>query len=155
MKKIIIICIGALVLIGAGIGGTFAFLSMRHHNASAANAATPALKPIYFAQLADVVVSVPADSNSPPNTYIDITLQFSTFDQNAVTTFTNLQPIIKAQVINLLMAQTGKSFTDPSTHDALIKNCLDIANQVLNARANYTPPNPFTGAYITNLVEQE
>jgi hypothetical protein len=25
---------------------------------------------------------------------------------------------------------------------------------VLNKAANYTPPNPFTAGYITNLVEQ-
>ena|SRR5271157_2431364 len=155
MKKVILICIGAVALLGAGVGGTFAFLGMSHHNASATKSKMPAPKPIYFAQLADVIVSVPADSNGPADSYIDITLQFSTFDQNAVTTFTNLQPIIKAQVINLMMSQTSKSITDPTTHDSLSKQCLAIANQVLNTSANYTPPNPFTAAYITNLVEQD
>ncbi|MGP8026614.1 MAG: flagellar basal body-associated FliL family protein [Acidocella sp.] len=155
MKKVMLNGIIAVTMLGAGIGGTFAFLGMNHHNGSATAATMPAPKPIYFAQLDDVVVSVPTDSNNPANTYIDITLQFSTFDQNAVTTFTNLQPIIKSQVINLLMAQTSKSLTDPTTHDALSKQCLAIANQVLNTSANYTPPNPFTAAYITNLVEQD
>ncbi|MBB5373730.1 flagellar basal body-associated FliL family protein [Acidocella aromatica] len=154
MKKIILIAAGAVVLLAGGIGGTVAFLTLGHHHNAATPAAPAPPKPIYFAQLNDVVVSVPADSNDPASSYIQITLQFSTFDQNAVTTFTNLQPIIKAQVINLLMSQTAKSLTDPSTHDALSKNCLDIANTVLNSAANYTPPNPFTAAYITNLVEQ-
>lgn len=156
MKKIILIAAGAVVLLGGGIGGTVAFLTMGHHASSPAKAAPPPKpKPIYFAQLGDVVVSVPADdSDGAATTYVQITLQFSTFDQNAVTTFTNLQPIIKAQIINLLMAQTAKALIDPSTHAALAKHCLDISNQVLNASANYTPPNPFTAAYITNLVEQ-
>ena len=85
MKKVMLNGIIAITLLGAGIGGTFAFLGMNHHDGSAPTATVPAPKPIYFAQLADVVVSVPADSNNPANTYIDITLQFSTFDQNAVT----------------------------------------------------------------------
>jgi flagellar basal body-associated protein FliL len=156
MKKIILIAAGAVVLLAGGIGGTVAFLTMGHHGSS--SAAKPALppppKPIYFAQLADVVVSVPADTSDPTSSYIQITLQFSTFDQNAVTSFTTLQPIIKAQVINLLMTKTAKSLIAPAEHDALSKNCLDIANKVLNTDANYTPPNPFTAAYITNLVEQ-
>jgi flagellar basal body-associated protein FliL len=154
MKKIILIAAGTVVLLAGGVGGTIAFLTLGHHNNTATPAAPPPPKPIYFAQLNDVVVSVPADTNDPTSSYIQITLQFSTFDQNAVTTFTNLQPIIKAQVINLLMSQTAKSLTAPSTHDALSKTCLDIANKVLNTSANYTPPNPFTAAYITNLVEQ-
>ncbi|MCB5945814.1 flagellar basal body-associated protein FliL [Acidocella sp. KAb 2-4] len=154
MKKIIIIAAGTVVLLGAAIGGTVAYFTLGQHKETAAHPAPPPPKPIYFAALNDLVVSVPADSNDPTSAYIQITLQFSTFDQNAVTTFTNLQPIIKAQIINLLMAQTAKSLTDPSTHDALSKHCLDIANQVLNTSANYTPPNPFTAAYITNLVEQ-
>jgi flagellar basal body-associated protein FliL len=155
MKKIILIAAGAVVLLGGGIGGTVAFLTMGHHAGGPAKAAPPPPKPIYFAQLGDVVVSVPADgSDGAATTYVQITLQFSTFDQNAVTTFTNLQPIIKAQIINLLMAQTAKALVDPNTHAALAKDCLDISNQVLDASANYTPPNPFTAAYITNLVEQ-
>jgi flagellar basal body-associated protein FliL len=154
MKKIILIATGAVVLLAGGIGGTVAFLTMGHHNSASTPAAPPPPKPIYFAQLNDIVVSVPAGTDDPTSSYIQITLQFSTFDQNAVTTFTNLQPIVKAQIINLLMAQTAKSLTDPSTHDALSKNCLNIANKVLNTAANYTPPNPFTAAYITNLVEQ-
>lgn len=154
MKKIILIAVGAVVLLAGGIGGTVAFLTMGHHNNAATPAAPPPPKPIYFAQLDDIVVSVPADTNDSTGSYIQITLQFSTFDQKAVTTFTNLQPIVKAQIINMLMAQTAKSLITPSTHDALSKHCLDIANKVLNANANYTPPNPFTAAYITNLVEQ-
>lgn len=154
MKKIILIAAAAAVVLAGAIGGTVAFMTLRHHNGAASPAAPPPPKPIYFAQLNDLVVSVPADTNDSTTSYIEITLQFSTFDQNAVATFTNLQPIIKAQIINLLMTQTAKSLTDPSTHDTLSKNCLDIANKVLNTSANYNPPNPFTAAYITNLVEQ-
>jgi flagellar basal body-associated protein FliL len=152
MKKIILIAVVAVVLLGGGIGGTFFYLSM--HHAKTASKLPPPPKPIYFAQLADMVVTVPADTGDSTSTYVQITLQFSSFDTNAVTDFTNLQPIIKSQIIALLMSKTAKQLMDPSTHDDLTKSSLTITNQVLNKAANYTPPNPFTAAYITNLVEQ-
>ncbi len=150
MKKIILIAVTAVVLLGGGIGGVFAYLSLHHPK----QAAKTLPKPIYFAQLGDIVVTVPADTSDPTSTYVQITLQFSSFDTNALTSFDNLQPIIKSQVIALLMEKSAKELMDPATHDALSKSCLTIANQVLNKAANYTPPNPFTAAYITNLVEQ-
>lgn len=153
-KKIIIIAAATVVLLGGGIGGTMAYLSMRHPAASNKPAPPPAPKPILFAQLADLVVSVPADTTDSTPAYVQITLQFSTFDTNAVTDFGNLQPIIKAQIISLLMAQTAKSLMDPTTHDTLTKTCLAITNKVLNTAAAYSPPNPFTAGYITNIVEQ-
>jgi flagellar basal body-associated protein FliL len=154
MKKIILIAAGAAVVLSCGIG-TAAYLTMSHHSTKTAKAVPAPPKPIYFAQLADIVVSVPTDTNDSSNAYVQMTIQFSTFDQNAVTTFTNLEPIIKSQIISLLMAQTAKSLIDPGTHAALTKQCLDISNHVLNASANYNPPNPFTAGYITNLVEQD
>lgn len=152
MKKIILIA-AAIVLLGGGSGGALFYLSL-HRAAAMAHKPPPPPKPIYFAQLADLVVTVPADTNDPTSSYVQITLQFSSLDPNAVTAFGNLQPIIKAQVIALLMSETAKSLMDPATHNDLTRTCLGIANQVLNKSANYTPPSPFTAAYITNLVEQ-
>jgi flagellar FliL protein len=157
MKKIILIAVAAVVLLGGGGAGVFVYLSMQQKPSTAA-AAKPAKpvppKPIFFAQLGDIVVTVPADSSDPTASFVQITLQLGSFDPNAVADFDNLQPIIKAQVITLLMSQTAKQLMDTSTHPALTKSVLDIANHVLDTSANYTPPNPFTAAYITNLVEQ-
>jgi flagellar basal body-associated protein FliL len=152
MKKIILIAVVAIVLLGGGIGGAFFYLSAHHE--IEAHKPPPPPKPIYFAQLADLVVTVPADTGDSTSAYVQITLQFSSLDPDAVTDFGNLQPIVKSQIISLLMTKTAKSLMDPSTHDDLTKTCLGIANQVLNKSADYTPPNPFTAAYITNLVEQ-
>jgi flagellar basal body-associated protein FliL len=152
MKKIILIAAAAIILLGGGIGATFYLLAKPHAGAAAHKPPPP--KPIYFAELADLVVTVPADTGDSTSTYIQISLQFSTFDTNAVTEFSNLEPIIKAQIIELLMSKTAKSLMDPTTHDALSKSCLAISNKVLNQAANYAPPNPFTATYITNLVEQ-
>lgn len=152
MKKIVLMAAGAAILLGGFIGGTFYFLSVQH--LSTGKEAAPPPKPIYFAQLGDLVVTVPADVDDSTTAYVQITLQFASFDANAVTGFNNLQPIIKSEIITLLMQKTAKSLMDPTTHDALLKTCLGIANQVLDKSANYTPPNPFTAAYITNIVEQ-
>src|SRR6516165_7809097 len=152
MKKIILIAAGAAILLGGGIGGTFYFLSAQHPSASKAVAPLP--KPIYLAQLGDLIVTVPADVDDSTTAYVQITLQFASFDTNAVNEFSNLQPIIKSEIITLLMQKTAKSLMDPTTHDALLKSCLGIANQVLDKSANYAPPNPFIAAYITNIVEQ-
>lgn len=151
MKKIILISLAAVLLLGGGIGGTFFYLSARH---AAPGKAPPPPKPIYFAQLSNLIVTVPADSSDSTPAYVQITLQFSSFDSKAVADFTNLEPIVKSQIISLLMQQTAKLLMDPAKHDALTTQCLAIANQVLNNSANYTPPNPFTAAYITNIVEQ-
>jgi flagellar basal body-associated protein FliL len=154
MKKMIMFGgIGAVVLLAGG-GGTFAFLEMGHKSAGPAKPVAVPPKPIVFAALPDLVVSIPDDTGDPPSSYVQLTLQFATTDPNAVTAFTNLQPIIKAQIISLLMNETGKTLADPAGRDTLTKNCLAISNTVLTKSAGYTPANPFSAAYITNLVVQ-
>ena len=152
-KKIIIIAAAAaLVLLGGG-GGAVAYLHMKHH---AGPHKPPPPKPILFAELDGLVVSVPSDSTSQASqVYVQFSIEFASTDPNALASFSALQPIIKAETINLLMAQNAKQLMDPSTHPALVKNCLAIANQVLDKSAAFTPPDPFTAAYITNIVEQD
>ncbi|WP_298222531.1 flagellar basal body-associated protein FliL [Acidocella sp.] len=152
MKKIILAAVGALVLLGAG-GGTVAYLHMKHH---AGPPKPPPPKPILFAELDNLVVSVPVDSSGQSGqAYVQFSIEFASTDPKALVGFNGLKPIIKAKTINLLMTQTAKQLMDPSTHAALAKNCTAIANQVLDKSAAFTPPNPFTAAYITNLVEQD
>jgi flagellar basal body-associated protein FliL len=154
MKKIILFGgIGAVVLLAGG-GGTFAFLELRHKPTAPAKPAVIPPKPIVFAALPDLVVSIPDDTGDPPSSYVQLTVQFATTDPNAVTAFTNLQPIIKSQIISLLMNETGKTLADPANRATLTENCLAISNTVLTKSAGYTPANPFTAAYITNLVVQ-
>jgi flagellar FliL protein len=153
MKKIILAAVGALVLLGGGAGGTVAYLHMKHH---AGPPKPPPPKPILFAQLDSIVVTVPADSSADAGqAYVQFAIQFASTDPKALASFNALQPIIKSETINLLMTQNAKQLMDPSTHAALAKNCLVIANQVLDKNAGFTPANPFTAAYITNIVEQD
>ena len=152
MKKIIIAGVTVLVLLGGG-GGAVAYLHMRHY----AGPPKPlAPKPLLFAELDNLVVSVPADSSGQSGQdYVQYSVEFASTDPNAVASFNALLPIIKAKIIDLLLTQNARQLMDPSTHPALAKNCLAIANQVLSQSAAFTPTNPFTAAYITNIVEQD
>jgi flagellar basal body-associated protein FliL len=158
LKKIILVTGAVVIVLGGGAGGALFMMGiLPPHTANSASAKPKVMppKPIYFAELADVVVSVPADSDDSSSSFVQFAVQFSTYDQNALTTFGELQPIIKSEIISLLMTETGKSLTDPATRAALTKNCLTISNTVLTHNANYAPANPFTAAYITNLVVQD
>lgn len=156
MKKIIVIGGAVAALLVAGIGGTVGVMEfMPHHPAAnAAPAPPPPPKPIVFAQLAGIIINAPADTSDPTSAMVQLDLQFATLDPNALTAFTALEPIIKSEIITLLMSQTVKSLQDPNARNALTQNCVNIVNGVLTHSANYTPANPFTAAYITNLVVQ-
>ncbi len=152
MKKIIIAAIAAVVLLG-GAGGAFVYLHM-HHHAGPPKPKPP--KPLLFADMDELVVSVPADSTGQSSqSYVQFSIEFASTNPAAITSFGALLPIIKAKTIDLLMTENAKQLMDPSTHAALAKNCLGIANQVLDVSAGFTPPNPFSAAYITNIVEQD
>jgi flagellar basal body-associated protein FliL len=157
LNKIVLIGGIVVALAAAGVGGTMGAMSYLHHRAAlaAAKPVVAAPKPIFFAELADVVVSVPTASDDPTSAFVQFAVQFSTYDPNAGATFSALQPIIKSEIISLLMNQTGKSLQDPATRAALAQNSLAIVNTVLARNANFTPANPFTAAYITNLVVQD
>lgn len=158
LEKTLMLAGVVVVAIGGGIGGTLGVMAILplHKEASVKTPTRPAaLKPIYFAEVPDVVVSIPADEGDPDSSFVQFAVQFSTNDQNALASFAALQPIIKSDIINLLMSETGKSLQDPATRAALVKSCLAISNTVLSRDANYTPANPFNAAYITNLVVQD
>jgi flagellar basal body-associated protein FliL len=151
---------GGIVLAAAalGAGGMYAAQYVLPHPALNAAAAAPVKappKPIVFADISDIMVSIPPTAGAPATSYLQFAVQFATTDPNALVVFAQLQPIIKADIINLLMNETGSSLQDPQTRTDLMKNCLDISNDVLDQKANYAPPSPFTAAYITNLVVQD
>jgi len=156
LKKLMITGAVAVLALGGVIGGALYALGILPHRADIASKPAPTPpKPILFAELSDVVVSVPDDAGDPPSALVQFAVQFSTTDPNALASFSALQPIIKSDIISLLMGETGKSLEDPVTRAALAKNCLDISNNVLTRSADYTPANPFSAAYITNLVVQD
>jgi flagellar basal body-associated protein FliL len=86
---------------------------------------------------------------------VQLGIQFATYDQNSLTTFDELQPIIKADIINLMLNETSAGLQTPQVRADIVKNCQNIANSVMSQSANYTPANPFYAAYITNLVIQD
>lgn len=169
MKKIIIALITLLVLLGAGGGGAYFYLFKMKHPAKHAAVAPP--KPIIFAQIDNLVVSVPTSApsaaggaasssdstdsdSSPSQAFIQMSVQFATTDPKAVDGFNALLPIIQSEIVNTLMKQTASQLMDPNTHAKLSQTLLGIANGVLNKNQGFTPANPFTAAYITNIVQQ-
>ena len=154
LKKILIFGGIALAVIGGGVGGAVVFL---HHGGKAAAAKPVAAppKPILFAELDNVVVSIPADAGEPATSYVQFGIQFATTNPDAVTQFGALQPIIKAAIINLMMNETQKTLQDPATRSRLAANCLALSNEVLGKSGGFKPADPFTAAYITNLVVQD
>jgi len=112
-------------------------------------------KPINFAEIAGILVNVPADTGDPAASMVQLDIQFATTDPNAVNEFNQLQPIIKSDLITLLMSQTVKTLQDPTARATLTQSATGIVNNVLTQSASYTPANPFTAAYITNLVVQD
>lgn len=156
-KKLLIVAAGIILLAGAAGGTLFALGILpphAKHDKHAKAHTPPPPKPLLFASLSDIVVSIPPDSGQPASAFVQFGVQFATQNDKAVTDFTALQPIIKAQIISLLMTQTGKSLADPATRGMLVKNCVGIANTVLTHNAGYTGNGPFSAAYITNLVVQ-
>jgi len=161
MVKILLIALIAILAIAASVGGTVGVTEYLHHASPTVAAGEapkpppPTPKPLYFATLTDVTVSIPPDTGAAATSYVDFSVQLSTYDQSALVTFEELQPIIKAAVITLLMNETSQSLQDPQTRVDLTKGCLHIANEVLDRNASYSPADPFGSAYITNLVVQD
>jgi len=154
MKKLIIIGVAAILLLGGGGAAAYFLLLAPHAKQTAAKPPPPKPKPLLFAELSDLVASIPPDTGQPASSYMSMSIQFATTDAAAPAAFTGIAPIAKAAVISLMLAQTAKTITDPTTRAALAAACLKAVNQALTQNANYTPPNPFTAAYITNLVVQ-
>jgi flagellar basal body-associated protein FliL len=159
MVKVLLIVLIAMVAIAASIGGTLVVSGSMHHAASTVASGQapkpPPPKPVYFATLTDITVSIPPQTGAAATSYVNFSVQLSTYDQNALVPFEELQPIIKAAIITLLMNETSQSLQDPQARVDLTKDCLHIANDVVDRNASYSPVNPFSAAYITNLVVQD
>jgi hypothetical protein len=96
---------------------------------------------------------MPPAVGEPVDSYVDIRIQFATHDQKAVDAFTALEPIVKANVLALLMAQSTAGLQSDPFRSAIIAQCLQIANATVEKNANYQAP-PFINGYITNLMVQ-
>lgn len=131
MLKILLIAGAILLALVAGVGGTFGVMQMSHHGPAAVAMASPVAplpppkpvaKPLYFATLSDITVSIPPQAGAAATSYVDFSVQMSTYDEGALVVFEELQPIIKAAIITLLMNETSQTlqFTEPGrSHEGL------------------------------------
>ncbi|HTQ71238.1 MAG TPA: flagellar basal body-associated FliL family protein [Acidocella sp.] len=154
MKKLLIICISLVIVLLLAGGGAFAYLTLGHNygTAQAAKPAKPA--PIYFAELNDLVISIPDQAGDPPADFVDISLQFQTALPDQVQNFSTIEPIIRSQLIGLLMNQTAKTLADPAVRTQIQDQSLALVNNALLSR-NYAQKPPFSASFITNLVVQD
>jgi flagellar basal body-associated protein FliL len=163
MLKILGIFVVAVVSLLIGSGGTFGVMTFLHHGASAAGSAgapqprlvAAVIKPTYFASLSDITVSIPPEPETPATSYVLFSIKFSTTDQGALVAFDELQPIIKSAIITRLLNETTQSLQSLQARTELMASALGIVNGILAKSLNYNPPNPFTAAYIANLVTQD
>lgn len=161
MKKIIIILFALIVLLAAGAGGYFYFYKIKHQGK---NTEAIVIKPILFAQINNLVVSVQqgqsdnenssGENSSSSQVFIEISVQFSTNDPKAIDNFNAVLPIIQSKIVNLLMGETSEQIMNPNAQDSLSASLLAIANGVLNESQDFKPRSPFLHAYITNIVQQ-
>lgn len=155
MKKIIIAIVALIVIFCvAGAGAYIYFVKMKYHHEQ--SVAVAPQKPIIFAQISNLVVSVPEDSTNPTNqVFIQLSVQFATVDPKAVASFNDLLPIIQSEIVSMLMEKNAAELMNPNTHAKLSLEFLNIANNVLNNQQKFNPKNPFSAAYITNIVQQD
>lgn len=161
MRKLLVIG-GALLLVGTGAGGGLAYYKLWDHRDGHAVASKPSLpKPVFFASLNDVIVSVPAttpssddDGDPPSQAFVQFGIEFQTEDATQVTNFSTVEPVIKSGVMQLLEQQNGQSINVPSTQVGIEKGCLALVNSILQSR-HYSQKAPFNAAYITSLVVQD
>ncbi|GAB0116679.1 flagellar basal body-associated FliL family protein [Acidisoma sp. 7E03] len=162
MKKILPLLLTAIIAILIGAGGAIGFMKFIGGAAPHGGAAAPAKvevkkepeKKILFADLSDVTVSLPPQPGAAATSYVSFSIKFSTFDQAAILSFAELQPIIKSAIITRLMNETTQSLQDQRSRVDLTKSCLTIVNTVMVQNGSLSTA-PFTAAYITNLVTQD
>lgn len=155
MKKILIAVIAVIVLLCGGGGAAYYFLVYNHKDGGK-TVKIEKPKPILFAEISNLVVSVPKSATDlSDQVYVQMSIQFATTDKKAPASFTTMLPIIQSKMLTLLMQQNADQLMNPKNHNALSKNLLSVVNQVLDKSAGFTPQNPFSAAYITNIVEQD
>jgi len=155
-NNILIVGGSALIALALGVGGTFAVMTMTSHNGpkTAETRKPPAPIPLYFADVPDIVVSIPDVAGDPPSSFVQFGIQFQTSDAQSVDHFNTLEPIIKSRIMDLLMQQTGATLQTEATRTSIEQKSLSLVNTALETR-NYAQKPPFTAAYITSLVVQD
>jgi len=165
MKKFLPMVVTVLIALLAGGGAAFGvmkFMGGATHGPAAASGGAPKVaakkeevKKLLFASLSDLTVSVPPQPGAAATSYVNVSIKFSTEQQNALLVFEELQPIIKAAIITRLMNETTQSLQDQRSRVDLTKSALTIVNTVMSRDGSFSPPNPFAAAFITNLVTQD
>jgi flagellar basal body-associated protein FliL len=167
MTKKLLIVIGALVgmamLAGDGVAGWL--LLTRQDSGKTQVAAASAGKPtpqpppqphgmLHFAELDKFVVSLANGGDNAPS-YAQVNLSFSSYNAQALKTFDEVRPMIKAAVISSIMANAGQVATGSSAaRKVIIADALAAANSIVTQQDPKIGSQPFVGAFLTDFVLQ-
>ena len=162
MMKTLLIGVGVLLGIGmlAGDGLAGWLLLTRQDGVqrpAAAKPVGPEAKPpgpLHFAELDKFVVSLATNAESGA-TYAQVNLSFSSYNEQAVKTFDDVRPMIKAAVVSSIMAHSDKVATGSSdAREIIIADALAAANSIVVQQDPKIGPKPFVGAFLTDFVLQ-
>jgi flagellar basal body-associated protein FliL len=162
MMKTLLIGVGVLLGIGmlAGDGLAGWLLLTRQDDVQhtvATKPAGPEAKPpgpLHFAELDKFVVSLATNAESGA-TYAQVNLSFSSYNEQAVKTFDDVRPMIKAAVVSSIMAHSDKVATGSSdAREIIIADALAAANSIVVQQDPKIGPKPFVGAFLTDFVLQ-
>lgn len=162
MKKTLLIGVGVLLGIAMLAGdGLAAWLVLTRQDGAqqvaAAKPASPETKPagpLHFAELDKFVVSLATNSEAGA-TYAQVNLSFSSYNEQAVKTFDDVRPMIKAAVVSSIMAHADKVATGSSeAREIIIADALAAANSIVTQQDPKIGPKPFAGAFLTDFVLQ-
>jgi flagellar basal body-associated protein FliL len=162
MMKILLIGVGCLLGIAMLAGdGLAAWLLLTGQGGTqqlaGAKPTAPEAKPsgpLHFAELDKFVVSL-ATTNETGATYAQVNLSFSSYNEQAVKTFDDVRPMIKAAVVSSIMAHADKVATGSSdAREIIIADALAAANSIVAQQDPKIGPRPFAGAFLTDFVLQ-
>ncbi len=83
MLKILLIAGAILLALVVGVGGTLGVMQLTHHQPAVAAVAVPVaplappkpvVKPLYFATLSDITVSIPPQAGAAASSYVDFSV---------------------------------------------------------------------------------
>jgi flagellar basal body-associated protein FliL len=162
MMKTLLIGVGVLLgiamLAGDGLAGWLLLTRQDGvQQPAAAKPASPEAKPpgpLHFAELDKFLVSLATTAESGA-TYAQVNLSFSSYNEQAVKTFDDVRPMIKAAVVSSIMAHADKVATGSSeAREIIIADALAAANSIVVQQDPKIGPKPFVGAFLTDFVLQ-
>lgn len=108
----------------------------------------------HFVMLKKFVITLP-HSKGGGQDYLQLAINFMTFDRKAIKIFKQYKPAVESAVTSSVMDQSGYFRAHPTkARQRLKKQALMIANRLVSQADGKLGKSPFAGAYVTDYVLQ-